>query len=161
MRAVAQAHLRTGAPITVHTSAHAQTGLTAQEILRSEGVDLGAVVIGHSGDTSEPDYLHRLIDNGSYLGMDRFGLDILLPTDERVATVATLARQGLADRMVLSHDASCHIDWFPQASANRSHRTGSTRTCTTTSFCRCSCPWCGGRTAGSVRAVTPDDGAAA
>ncbi|MEV4449192.1 phosphotriesterase family protein [Streptomyces mirabilis] len=72
MRAVAQAHLRTGAPITVHTSAHAQTGLTAQEILRSEGVDLGAVVIGHSGDTSEPDYLHRLIDNGSYLGMDRF-----------------------------------------------------------------------------------------
>lgn len=45
--------------------------------------------------------------------MDRFGLDILLPTDERVATVATLARQGLADRMVLSHDASCHIDWFP------------------------------------------------
>ncbi|MGW1503442.1 phosphotriesterase family protein [Streptomyces mirabilis] len=113
MRAVAQAHLRTGAPITVHTSAHAQTGLTAQEILRSEGVDLGAVVIGHSGDTSEPDYLHRLIDNGSLLGMDRFGLDILLPTDQRVATVAALARQGLADRMVLSHDASCHIDWFP------------------------------------------------
>ncbi|SFG71071.1 hypothetical protein [Streptomyces mirabilis] len=112
MRAVARAHLRTGAPITVHTSAHAQTGLTAQEILRSEDVDLAAVVIGHSGDTSEPDYLHRLIDNGSYLGMDRFGPDVLLPTDQRVA-VATLARQGLADRMVLSHDASCHIDWFP------------------------------------------------
>ncbi|MFE2038881.1 hypothetical protein ACFXBB_37815 [Streptomyces scopuliridis] len=22
--------------------------------------------------------------------------------------------EGLADRMVLSQDASCHIDWFPQ-----------------------------------------------
>ncbi|MFE4996470.1 hypothetical protein ACFRH4_35150 [Streptomyces mirabilis] len=41
-----------------------------------EGVDLGAVVIGHSGDTSDPDYLHQLIDNGSYLGMDRFGEQI-------------------------------------------------------------------------------------
>ncbi|MFD3456625.1 phosphotriesterase [Streptomyces sp. NPDC058691] len=113
MRAVAQAHLRTGAPITVHTSAAARTGLVAQEILRDEGVDLGAVVIGHSGDTDDLDYLHQLIDNGSYVGMDRFGLDILLPADQRVATVAALAREGLAGRMVLSHDASCHVDWFP------------------------------------------------
>jgi len=113
MRAVAQAHVQTGAPITVHTSASARTGLVAQEVLRSEGVDLGAVVIGHSGDTADLDYLHRLIDNGSYVGMDRFGLDVLLPDDQRVATVAALAREGLAGRMVLSHDASCHIDWFP------------------------------------------------
>jgi phosphotriesterase-related protein len=113
MRAVAQAHLRTGAPITVHTNATARTGLVAQQILRSEGVDLSAVVIGHSGDTTDLDYLHQLIDNGSYVGMDRFGLDILLPGNQRVATVAALTRQGLADRMVLSHDASCHIDWFP------------------------------------------------
>ena len=73
----------------------------------------GGLVIGHSGDSADLDYLRRLIDNGSFIGMDRFGLDILLPTDQRVATVAALARQGLADRMVLSHDASCHIDWFP------------------------------------------------
>ncbi|RYJ32016.1 parathion hydrolase [Streptomyces sp. L-9-10] len=113
MRAVAQAHLRTGAPITVHTNANARTGLAAQDVLRGEGVDLGAVVIGHSGDTTDLDYLHRLIDSGSYVGMDRFGLDILLPGDQRVATVAALAREGFAERMVLSHDASCHIDWFP------------------------------------------------
>ncbi|WP_019073044.1 phosphotriesterase family protein [Streptomyces hokutonensis] len=113
MRAVAQAHLRTGAPITVHTSAVARTGLDAQRVLREEGVDLGAVVIGHSGDTADLDYLRELVDNGSYLGLDRFGLDILLPEDERVTTVAALAREGLAERMVLSHDASCHVDWFP------------------------------------------------
>lgn len=113
MRATAQAHVRTGAPITVHTNPVAGTGLIAQEVLRGEGVDLGAVVIGHSGDTTDLDYLRRVVDNGSLIGMDRFGLDVLLPTDRRVATVAALAAEGLAERMVLSHDASCHVDWFP------------------------------------------------
>jgi phosphotriesterase-related protein len=113
MKAIAEVHKSTGVPITVHTSAPHQTGLVAQEVLRREGVDLGAVVIGHSGDTADLDYLHRLIDNGSYVGMDRFGLDILLPTDQRVATVAKLAGEGLAGRMVLAHDASCHNMWFP------------------------------------------------
>ncbi|MEV4730703.1 phosphotriesterase-related protein [Saccharopolyspora sp. NPDC049426] len=113
LNAVAEAHVRTGAPITVHTSPAHRTGLVAQEVLRRNGVDLGRVVIGHSGDTTDTDYLRELIDNGSYIGMDRFGLDVLLPTDERVATIAELARGGLADRMVLAHDASCHIDWFP------------------------------------------------
>ncbi|WP_326642136.1 hypothetical protein OG884_03700 [Streptosporangium sp. NBC_01755] len=113
LRAVAETHKRTGAPITVHTNPARRTGLVAQQILKEEGVDLGAVVIGHSGDTADLDYLHELIDNGSYTGVDRFGLDILLPGDQRVATVARLVEQGLADRMVLSHDASCHIDWFP------------------------------------------------
>lgn len=112
LRAVAETHRRTGAPITVHTNAALRTGLVAQRLLKEEGVDLGAVVMGHSGDSADVDYLRELIDNGSYVGMDRFGLDILLPEDQRVATIATLAEQGLADRMVLSHDASCHIDWF-------------------------------------------------
>jgi phosphotriesterase-related protein len=113
MKAVAEAHKRTGAPIVVHTDAMYRTGLVAQELFRSEGVDPGAVVIGHAGDTADLDYLHELIDNGSYVGMDRFGLDILLPADQRVATVAKLAEEGFADRMVLSQDASCHVDWFP------------------------------------------------
>lgn len=96
----------------MHTNAALRTGLVAQRVLKDEGVDLGAVVMGHSGDSADLDYPHELIDNGSYVGMDRFGLDVLLPEDQRVATVATLAEQGLADRMVLSHDAACHIDWF-------------------------------------------------
>lgn len=118
MRATAQAHLRTGAPITVHTSGYAGTGLIAQKVLGDEGVDLGAVVIGHAGDSNDLDYLRRLADNGSYLGMDRFGLDVLQPEDQRVATIAALAAEGLAERMVLSHDASCHNDWFPAAATS-------------------------------------------
>ena len=115
MRAVARAHRATGAPITVHTSVHNEGGLTVQRILGEEGVDLSRVVIGHSGDSTDLDYLRRLADQGSILGMDRFGLDTLLSTEQRVDTVVRLCEAGYADRLVLSHDANCYIDWFPHA----------------------------------------------
>ncbi len=114
MRAVARAHRLTGAPITVHTDAHNQSGIEAQRVLREEGVDLSRVVIGHCGDSTDLSYLRSIADAGSYLGMDRFGIDILLPFEQRVETVAALCAQGYAEKMVLSHDASCYIDWFPQ-----------------------------------------------
>lgn len=117
MRAVGQAHVETGVPITVHTNAHTRSGLVAQKVLVEEGVDLSKVVIGHSGDSADLDYLRTLADAGSYLGMDRFGLDHLLPFDARVDTVAVLAKQGYAEKMVLAHDAGCYFDWFPAEAA--------------------------------------------
>ncbi|UPW09440.1 phosphotriesterase-related protein [Gordonia terrae] len=112
MRAVGQTSAQTGAPITVHTDPHSQSGLVAQKIFAEEGADLTKVVIGHSGDSVDLDYLMKLADAGSVLGMDRFGLDLLLPFDERVNTVAELCKRGYADRMALAHDAACFIDWF-------------------------------------------------
>ena len=113
LRAVARAHRRTGVPISTHTHVGTKRGLDQQRIFKEEGVDLGRVVIGHSGDSEDIEYLTSLIDAGSYIGMDRFGVDIYLTTEKRVATIAKLCELGHADRMVLSHDASCHIDWFP------------------------------------------------
>lgn len=112
MRAVGEASARTGAPITVHTNPHTGSGLVAQEVLADAGADVTKVVIGHSGDTTDLDYLMRVADKGSLLGMDRFGLDVLLPFEQRVDTVAELVRRGYTDRVVLAHDASCFIDWF-------------------------------------------------
>jgi phosphotriesterase-related protein len=112
LRAVAAAHRETGAPITVHTHSPSQAGRPVLDLLRAEGVDLTRVVVGHAGDSNDLDYLTALADTGAVLGMDRFGLDILNPTSDRVATVAALCERGYADRMVLSHDASCFIDWF-------------------------------------------------
>ncbi|MEE4025972.1 phosphotriesterase-related protein [Gordonia sp. PKS22-38] len=112
MRAVGQAHVQTGAPITVHTNPATQSGVVAQQVLKEEGVDLTKVVIGHSGDTTDLDYLMQLADAGSILGMDRFGLDVLLPFEDRINTVVALCERGYADRMGLAHDASCFIDWF-------------------------------------------------
>jgi len=112
-RAVALAHRETGAPITVHTNAHERSGLLALQVFKEEGVDLTKVVVGHSGDTNDLDYLKELMDSGAIIGMDRFGLDLYNSTADRVATIATLAGQGYADRMVLSHDAACFMDYFP------------------------------------------------
>jgi phosphotriesterase-related protein len=112
LRAVALAHRQTGVPISTHTHAPTRRGLEQQRIFAEEGVDLSRVVIGHSGDTTDISYLEEVIANGSYIGMDRFGIDVILPFEERVDTVARMCERGHADKMVLSHDASCHIDWL-------------------------------------------------
>ena len=114
LRAVAQAHRQTGVPISTHTHAATRRGLEQQRIFAEEGVDLSRVVIGHSGDTTDLDYLTELIGNGSYIGMDRFGVDVFLPFEDRVNTVARMCERGHADKMVLSHDAACFMDWVPE-----------------------------------------------
>jgi phosphotriesterase-related protein len=113
LRACAATHRETGAPITVHTSSPTAAGRLALQVFRDEGVDLTKVVIGHAGDSNDLDYLSELADAGCLLGMDRFGLDIYNPTSARVDTIVALAERGYADRMVLAHDASCYIDYFP------------------------------------------------
>jgi phosphotriesterase-related protein len=106
---------RTGVPISTHTHAATRRGLEQQRIFAEEGVDLARVIIGHCGDTTDIGYLEELIANGSYLGMDRFGLDAILPFEDRVNTVARRCERGHADKMVLSHDAACYIDAPPEA----------------------------------------------
>ena len=115
LRAVARVHRRTGLPISTHTHVGTRRGLDQQRVFASEGVDLSRVVIGHSGDSTDLDYLHQLLDAGSTLGMDRFGIDMILPFEDRVDMVARLCSEGHAARMVLAHDAACHIDWFDPA----------------------------------------------
>jgi phosphotriesterase-related protein len=114
LRAVAKTHRKTGVPISTHTHAGKRRGLEQQQVFREEGVDLSRVVIGHSGDTTDIDYLEELIANGSYLGMDRFGIDTILPFEDRVRTVAKLSERGHANKLVLSHDAACFNDWLPE-----------------------------------------------
>jgi phosphotriesterase-related protein len=113
LRAVAQAHRATGVPISTHTHPATRRGLDQQAIFDEEGVDLSRVVIGHSGDSTDLDYLKEIMARGSYIGMDRFGIDVLLPFEDRVNTVAALCEQGFAGQMVLSHDAACFNDWLP------------------------------------------------
>ena len=114
LRAIAQAHRTTGIPISTHTYARGKVGLDQQRIFREEGVDLRRVVIGHCGDTTDLQYLEELMGNGSFIGMDRFGIDSILSFEDRVGTVAALCERGHADQMVLSHDASCFLHWMPE-----------------------------------------------
>lgn len=112
LRAVAKAHLRTGRPVMVHTHPGTRTGLEVQRVLTEEGVAPSAVQLAHSGDSTDADHLSRLADAGYQLGMDRFGIDLEMTFEDRVGIVATMVERGYAGSMVLSQDASCHIDWI-------------------------------------------------
>jgi len=119
LRASARAQKATGVPISTHTWAAGRTGEMQQAIFAQEGVDLGRVVIGHSGDSEDLGYLRGLMERGSTIGMDRFGLESFLPTAKRVDVLARLCAEGYAPRMVLSHDANCWSDMLSEDAKRR------------------------------------------
>lgn len=111
IRACARAHRETGVPISTHSESSVRNGLDQQKMLLEEGVDLANVVIGHAGDSTDVDYLRELADNGSYLGMDRFGIEFT-SFEDRVATVVAMCELGYASHMVFGHDSYCFNDRF-------------------------------------------------
>jgi phosphotriesterase-related protein len=113
MRAVAQTHLRTGTPITVHTHPGSRSGLVVKRIMcDEEGVDPSKVVLGHTGDSSDAEHLTELAEAGFVLGMDRFGINVGTTFEARADIVVRLCQRGYAGSMVLSQDAACYIDWI-------------------------------------------------
>ncbi|MFI7417969.1 phosphotriesterase [Nonomuraea sp. NPDC049684] len=120
-RAVAEAHLATGAPITTHSHSASRGGLEQQRLLGSLGVDLDRVVIGHAGDSTDLAYLEELVAGGSYLGMDRFGIETISSFEDRVAVVAAMCERGHAGKMVLGHDSYCFNDRFDPDVVRRRH----------------------------------------
>jgi phosphotriesterase-related protein len=113
MSAAAAAHQATGVPITTHSHPASRNGLAQQEFLMNRGVRAERMIIGHSGDTEDLDYLRTLMDNGSTIGMDRFGMEHVLPDERRVRTVLALLELGYADRMILSQDAAFYSHVTP------------------------------------------------
>ena len=116
LRASAAAHRRTGALVSTHADAATRRGLDQQRILGEEGVDPSRILVGHCGDSTDLDYLTAVLDAGSSIGMDRFGMDNILPTAERVRIVASLVSRGYASQIVLSHDSNCFtVNWEKDA----------------------------------------------
>jgi phosphotriesterase-related protein len=116
-RACARASLQTGAPIMAHSMPAVGTGPRQVEIFREEGVEMAKVQIAHCGDTEDVSYIEGLIEQGVYVGLDRYGLEMYLPIDKRNATAAELLRRGHAERLMISQDFCATIDWFPPEAA--------------------------------------------
>jgi phosphotriesterase-related protein len=116
-RAAARASLRTGAPIMAHSRPASNTGPRQVELFLEEGVAPEKIQIAHTGDSDDLGYIERLLDQGVYIGMDRYGIDLFLPTDRRNATVLALLERGYAERMFLAQDFDIPIanglDWYP------------------------------------------------
>ena len=87
MAAAAVAHRETGVAITTHSHPASRNGLVQQAFLASAASPPDRIIIGHSGDSEDLDYLRELMDNGSTIGMDRFGMEHVLPDERRVRTV--------------------------------------------------------------------------
>jgi len=110
--AVAAAAVETGAPVMVHTNASASTGTIALEALTSRGVEPTRVVVAHAGDSNDLEYLRAIGDTGATLGFDRFNIPHFNPDENRIATLLVLLEEGYGDRIHLSHDAACFMDFM-------------------------------------------------
>ena len=103
LTAAAKASIATGTPITSHTD-KGTMGPEQQKFLTDLGVPAHRIIIGHCCGTSDHDYHMKIARGGSYLGFDRFGLDIIHPDAERVASLLKLIKRGAGSRVVVSHD---------------------------------------------------------
>jgi phosphotriesterase-related protein len=110
--AIAIAAAKTGAPVMVHTNAVAATGTVALEELTRRGVDPRRIVVAHAGDSNDLDYLRAIGDTGAVLGFDRFNIPHFNPDEDRMRTLLALLEEGYGDRIHLSHDAACFMDFM-------------------------------------------------
>jgi len=110
LAAIARVAAKTGLPIFCHHNPHYKNGGAILDIFEGQGVSLNKVILGHSGDTDDLDYLVSMLGRGCYIGMDRFGYcDITLSLERRAAAIAALCEKGFCDRMLLSHDLAAFI----------------------------------------------------
>jgi phosphotriesterase-related protein len=109
LRAAARAHHETGAPILTHAEVRNRIGIGQADVLEAEGVDPSRVVIGHSDDSTDLEYLIGLLRRGFRLGMDRLPNGALpeygpQSVHDRIDMIVRLVDEGYADRLVLGHD---------------------------------------------------------
>ena len=105
-RAVSRAHVETGLPIMVHSYPTGHVARRQIEIFKEEGVDLTKVKIDHSNDTTDTEYLKWILDQGCYLGLDRYPGRLVSP-HMRTTTMKALIDAGYAERLCPSHDCIC------------------------------------------------------
>jgi phosphotriesterase-related protein len=112
-RAASRASVRTGAPIMAHSRPASNTGPRQIEIFEEEGVELSKVQLAHTGDTDDLDYIEKVLEKGVWIGLDRYGLELYLPYEQRQATARALLERGYADRIFLSADSCATLDYYP------------------------------------------------
>ncbi|MBW2267440.1 MAG: phosphotriesterase-related protein [Deltaproteobacteria bacterium] len=101
--AASKACIETGAPIITHTN-DGVLGGEQQAIFAENGVSPNRVIIGHSCGTNDHDYHWGLVEGGTYLGFDRFGLEQINSDENRAKSMLKLIERGAASRLLVSHD---------------------------------------------------------
>jgi phosphotriesterase-related protein len=124
LHAAGQANKATGAPILTHAAARNRIGEGQAAILEAAGVDPSSVVIGHSDDSTEIDYLMGLLRRGFRIGMDRLPNGALpeygpQTVDDRIDMIVRLVDAGFAGQLVLAHDDPIWAGLLTEVDQNR------------------------------------------
>jgi len=102
-RAAARAHLATDLTITTH-AARWPIGLAQLEVLESEGVPSGRVIIGHCDMVPDRDYHRALAERGAWVQFDTIGTASEYHLGRAIRAIHALVDAGFAERILLSHD---------------------------------------------------------
>jgi phosphotriesterase-related protein len=104
-KAAVIAQKATGVPIITHTQGPTG-GVEQAEFLLSQGADPKKVMIGHVTNSKDINYQRSILQKGVSIAFDRFGLAPLygVPDDVSVQNIATLCKEGYANKIMLSHD---------------------------------------------------------
>lgn len=99
--AAARTSLATGLVIACHTG-HGEAAMEGLEILRAENVPLDRFIFVHADAESDRKYHRQAAEAGAWVEYDSVGWR---PLEEHVRLVKALHADGLATRLLLSHDA--------------------------------------------------------
>ncbi len=106
LRAAGRAAAQVGCPVITHTD-EASCGLEQIAALTAAGVAPHRILVGHSDGRADHAYHRSLADRGAYVGFDRFGIETILPDEQRIDSVWKMIQAGYLRSVCLSHDATC------------------------------------------------------
>ena len=84
---------RSACAIITHTE-NSLHGDVQQDLFADAGADLGRVLIGHQDEQTDVAPIRKLAERGTFVGVDRIGLEIIAPDERRADHVAALVREG-------------------------------------------------------------------
>lgn len=111
LRAAAQAHRATGAPISTHTD-KGTMALDQLAILQEEGVDPSRVIVGHLDFALDRDYLLRVLATGAFVSFDQVSKEKYAPDATRAEMLSRLASAGHLDQLLVSGDLARKSYWL-------------------------------------------------
>ncbi|WP_159149555.1 phosphotriesterase [Dietzia lutea] len=122
--ASAEAHRRTGAPITTHSASYGErAGILCiqdqQRALEEEGVDVSRVEFGHADYTPPEvkiDEFVKVLDKGSFIGFDTVAVGYMFPFawEARIDRILKLCEMGYSGQIVLGDDDLTFTDCIPE-----------------------------------------------
>jgi len=102
------AQKQAGCAIITHTE-NSRHGDVQQDIFEAAGAVMSRVLIGHQDQQTSPEPILALAGRGTFVGIDRIGLDFLNSDDVRADNVAALVKSGFGRHVCLSHDCVCTL----------------------------------------------------